>query len=65
MNDKEKLHVLGRYLERYIYHCPFDDDADINIIKECVGPGYKGCGDCIVKHLEDLPYRRAIEEWGL
>lgn len=54
MSEKEKIWILIDYIINKIHSCLFDDEADIDFEKECVGLGEVGCGRCILRHLDKL-----------
>lgn len=54
MRKKEIISKLLDYIINSIHWCPFDDDADIDFEKECVGLGESGCRECILRNIEQL-----------
>ena len=54
MSEQEKIQILIDYIINTIHFCPLKDESDIDFEKECVGFGEKGCGECILKHLDKL-----------
>lgn len=52
--DTKRIRILIDYIINTMHWCPFDDEADIDFENECVGFGEVGCGECIIRHLEEL-----------
>lgn len=54
MSDKEKIWILIDYIINTLDCCPFEDEWENNLEKDCVGLGEVGCGDCIIRNLDKL-----------
>lgn len=52
MSNKEKIYTLIDYVINTAECCPFGDEWEDNLEKECVGFGGAGCGECIFKNLD-------------
>ncbi len=52
MTKNEK--ILLYYIMKIIDYCPFEDEWEDNLEKECVGFRQEGCGDCILRNIDKL-----------
>lgn len=51
---EKQVNNLIRYLFNNMHLCPFEDEAYVNIKRECVGFAELGCAECILENIEML-----------
>ena len=48
------IDILINYILKKMRWCPFEDEADIDFEKECVGFREDGCKECILRNIDKL-----------
>lgn len=54
MDNKKIIDELLTYIIDRMHWCPFEDDVNIDFVKECVGFSEPGCKECVLKHIDLL-----------
>lgn len=62
-SNNEKIRILIGYIINKMHSCPFENESVIDFEK-CVGFGESGCGECILRHLDELNCQAACWRMG-